>query len=257
MKKHLFALLLALCLIISLAVVVSAEEAEYTVTDTCGEHGTVEDSLFTAKAGETVTINVTADAGYHLDTTDTFTYSAEITDLSKRGNVVTFTMPECDVTVDLAMEGNYYELWHNESGGSVTVEPSSFRTGEIVTITVTPDPGYEFTGYSENLKQFTGVMDIPPEGGSWTFTVPELFLGSSAVGVTVNFFFEPASSDPSDSPAASAFTDVQAGQFYYDAVLWAVENEVTKGATSTTFAPGNNCTRGQIVTFLYRTMAEE
>lgn len=165
MKKHLFALLLALCLIISLAVVVSAEEAEYTVTVTCGEHGTVEDSLFTAKAGETVTINVTADAGYHLDTTDTFTYSAEITDLSKRGNVVTFTMPECDVTVDLAMIGNYYELSHYDSGyGSVTVEPYCFRTGDTVTITVTPDPGYAFTGYSEDLERFTGVMDIPPRG---------------------------------------------------------------------------------------------
>ena len=57
------------------------------------------------------------------------------------------------------------------------------------------------------------------------------------------------------SPEATAenpFTDVKAGAFYESAVLWAVENGVTTGATATTFDPAGDCTRGQIVTFLYR-----
>ena len=57
------------------------------------------------------------------------------------------------------------------------------------------------------------------------------------------------------SPEATAedpFTDVKAGEFYENAVLWAVENGVTTGATATTFDPAGDCTRGQIVTFLYR-----
>ncbi len=58
-------------------------------------------------------------------------------------------------------------------------------------------------------------------------------------------------------PAATAknpFTDVPAGQYYTDAVLWAVKNEITAGTSATTFSPNNPCTRGQIVTFLYRYM---
>lgn len=48
------------------------------------------------------------------------------------------------------------------------------------------------------------------------------------------------------------FTDVPAGSYYYDAVLWAVENGITKGTSDTTFSPNENCSRAQIVTFLWR-----
>lgn len=48
------------------------------------------------------------------------------------------------------------------------------------------------------------------------------------------------------------FTDVPAGSYYYDAVLWAVENNITKGTSATTFHPDMNCSRAQIVTFLWR-----
>lgn len=49
------------------------------------------------------------------------------------------------------------------------------------------------------------------------------------------------------------FTDVSEEDYYYDAVLWAVENEITTGTTTTTFSPDEDCTRAQIVTFLWRT----
>ena len=48
------------------------------------------------------------------------------------------------------------------------------------------------------------------------------------------------------------FTDVPAGSYYYDAVLWAVENGITKGTSDTTFSPNMTCTRAQIVAFLWR-----
>lgn len=57
------------------------------------------------------------------------------------------------------------------------------------------------------------------------------------------------------SPAVEAvnpFSDVAAGSYYYDAILWAVGKGVTNGLTETTFGPGKNCTRGQIVTFMHR-----
>ena len=55
--------------------------------------------------------------------------------------------------------------------------------------------------------------------------------------------------------ARNPFTDVASGQYYYDAVLWAVKNQITNGTTATTFDPSGTCTRGQIVTFLFRDMA--
>ncbi|MBQ6946594.1 MAG: family 78 glycoside hydrolase catalytic domain, partial [Clostridia bacterium] len=55
--------------------------------------------------------------------------------------------------------------------------------------------------------------------------------------------------------ATNPFTDVKKKDYYYYAVLWAVKNNVTAGATKTTFAPNDVCTRGQIVTFLYRAVA--
>lgn len=61
------------------------------------------------------------------------------------------------------------------------------------------------------------------------------------------------------SPAVSggsAFTDVPANAYYASAVQWAVQRNITTGATANTFAPEANCLRGQIVTFLYRYFAQ-
>lgn len=58
--------------------------------------------------------------------------------------------------------------------------------------------------------------------------------------------------DTPDVPSDNPFVDVEQGKFYYDPVLWAVENGITTGMDATHFAPGNTCTRGQVVTFLYR-----
>lgn len=52
------------------------------------------------------------------------------------------------------------------------------------------------------------------------------------------------------------FTDVKAGAYYYDAVLWANANGITGGKTATTFAPADTCNRAQVVTFLYRWMVK-
>ena len=49
-----------------------------------------------------------------------------------------------------------------------------------------------------------------------------------------------------------AFNDVASDAYYYAPVRWAVEKGITKGTTDKTFSPNDSCTRGQIVTFLYR-----
>ena len=67
----------------------------------------------------------------------------------------------------------------------------------------------------------------------------------------VTFLWRTAGS-PKPEIRAMPFTDVPVGSYYYDAVLWAVENGITKGTSDTTFSPNMTCTRAQIVAFLWR-----
>ena len=72
-------------------------------------------------------------------------------------------------------------------------------------------------------------------------------------GQIVTFLWRAAGSPKAS--AANPFTDVPAGQWYTDAVLWAVENGITTGTSATTFAPEKTITRSQAVTFLWRANA--
>ena len=71
---------------------------------------------------------------------------------------------------------------------------------------------------------------------------------------TVTFLWRSQKS-PADG-AANAFTDVAEGTYYTDAVKWAVKNGITSGTSATTFSPNADCSRAQIVTFLYRCLGE-
>ena len=70
-------------------------------------------------------------------------------------------------------------------------------------------------------------------------------------------FMNRSKGSPKAGSETNPFNDVFAADYYYDAVLWAVENDITKGTSVTTFSPNQICTRGQIVTFLYRALSEE
>lgn len=73
-------------------------------------------------------------------------------------------------------------------------------------------------------------------------------------GQVVTFLWR-AEHQPKPGAGANPFTDVTGG-FYYDAVLWAVQKDITKGTDVSHFSPNRTCTRGQIVTFLYRDMQD-
>ena len=74
-------------------------------------------------------------------------------------------------------------------------------------------------------------------------------------GQIVTFLYRFAEK-PAVSETVNPFKDVAAGQYYYEAVLWAVQNGVTAGTSSTKFSPNAVCTRAQVVTFLYRLLAD-
>lgn len=86
-------------------------------------------------------------------------------------------------------------------------------------------------------------------GTSATTFSPEEICNRAQV---VTFLWR-ASGSPKPTSTKNPFSDVKEGTYYYDAVLWAVENGITIGTSATTFAPNDSCTRGQVVTFLHRT----
>ena len=71
-------------------------------------------------------------------------------------------------------------------------------------------------------------------------------------GEFVTFLYRAAQSPVVSEETTNPFSDVKDGKYYYTPVLWALEHQVTKGTSETTFSPGKNCTRGEIVTFLWR-----
>ncbi len=88
-------------------------------------------------------------------------------------------------------------------------------------------------------------------------TSPNLFSpNATCTRAQVVTFLWRAAGTPEPETENNPFTDVKADQYYYNAVLWAVENEVTAGTSPTTFTPNGKCTRAQIVTFLYRFAGE-
>ena len=81
------------------------------------------------------------------------------------------------------------------------------------------------------------------------FAPNDIITRGQAVTLLYNYCEKPS------HEASNPFEDVSEGAYYYDAVLWASENNITTGTDENHFSPSDNCTRGQIVTFLYRALA--
>ena len=122
--------------------------------------------------------------------------------------------------------------------GDVTVSPKNASKGDRVTVTVTPDKGYELDKLT--VKDASGnKLKLTDKGnGKYTFTMP-----GSKVTVSAEFVEE---------QAASIFVDVPVDAYYAKAVEWAVKKGITNGKANGLFGSNDPCTRGQIVTFLWR-----
>ena len=122
-------------------------------------------------------------------------------------------------------------------GGSYELTPKNAQPGDTVTITVSPDKGYELGGLT--VRDMDGnELDLKRNrSGDYTFTMPK-----SSVSVSISFV----------RADDALFDDVFAGDYYYNAVQWAAEQGITGGVGRNLFAPDASCTRAQIVTFLWR-----
>ena len=127
----------------------------------------------------------------------------------------------------------------SSKNGDVTVSLKNASKGDRVTITATPDKGYELDKLTVKDASGNNLKLTDMGNGKYTFIMP-------ASKVTVEGSFKAAGA------AVNPFVDVLPSDYCYDTVLWAVNQGVTSGVSSTMFAPNQPCTRAQIVTFLWR-----
>lgn len=164
--------------------------------------------------------------------------------------------------------GAYYEIpvnWAVENGVTTGTGPTTFSPdedctrGQIVTFlwraAGSPEPvsAYNpFVDVSENTYYYKAVL-WAAEKGITTGTSPDTFspFDTCTRGQCVTFLCRYAGVSVNDG-VENPFADVNKDTYYYKPVLWAVNEGITTGTSPITFSPNENCTRGQIVTFLYR-----
>lgn len=122
--------------------------------------------------------------------------------------------------------------------GSITVSPKNPAKGSTVIITVEPDEGYALDEITVTDKDGNSLKLTDKGDGKYSFTMPS---GKVDIDATFKKLTE-----------TSPFADVSTDAYYYEAVKWAAENSITGGIGNGLFGPELTCSRGQIVTFLWR-----
>ena len=248
-----------------------------------GEGGSVAASTKRASKGTTVTVTATAASGYQVAQVSAVDKDGKTVSLTDKGDgVYTFVMPasKVDVTArfaqvqkpeekdpygDVSKDSYYYDAvkWAAETGVTTGVGDGLFAPewvctrGQIVTFlwraSGSPAPKateLPFTDVAADAYYAQAVLWAVENGitngtSETTFSPDQTCTRAHAVAFLYRMSGSPAA-------AGSTFSDVAADAYYRTAVAWAVEKGITNGTSGTTFSPDDTCTRGQIVTFLYR-----
>lgn len=260
----------------------------YAVSVTTPKNGKVSVKPTSAAKGATVTVTVTPDSGYALDKlTVTDANGKAIATTDKGNGTFTFTMPAGKVSVSASFKQTavtppstgfvdvpsdaYYAAavqWAVDKGittgtSATTFSPEASCTrAQMVTFlwraAGSPAPKSTGTAFTdlENGAYYTDAVLWAVEQGVTTGTSATTFSPNEKVtrGQTVTFLYRFAGQPT--ATGSTGFTDVTSSDYYAAAVQWAKEQGITSGTSDTTFSPGNDCTRGQIVTFLYRQLGK-
>ena len=249
-----------------------------------------EDPVITAKAGANGTItpsgNVTVKAGadqaFAIQPNSGYTVSKVLVDGTDVGAVTSYTFKNVtdnhtieavftkptNPFVDVSENTYYYNpvLWAVENGITNGIDATHFEPNGICTrahaVTFLwraagqPDPkmsempfnDVKIGSYYEKAVRWA-VEEGITKGTSTTSFSPD----ANCTRAQIVTFLWRSKGSPTVEGIENPFTDVAAA-YYMNAVLWAVKEGVTNGTSTTSFSPHANCTRGQIVTFLYRSM---
>ena len=250
----------------------------YTIKATAGTGGSISPSgNVSVREGRDQTFTITPDKGYAVSNVKidgksigavksyTFenvrrTHTIEVSFMKANGN------PQTGVFVDVAT-GSYYEDavdWAVENGITKGTDDTHFSPDGICTraqavtflwrVAGSPAPETRtmpFTDIPVGSYYYDAVLWAVENGitkgtGDTTFS-PNMTCSRAQI---VTFLWRSEKSPASGT--VNPFADVKSTAYYADAVLWAVKQDITKGTTNTTFSPDADCTRAQIVTFLWR-----
>ena len=184
---------------------------------------------------------------------------------------ITYTWSEDKSTVTASRtckrDPSHVETETVATTASVIKEATADAEGEQ---TVTAD--FENAAFADQSDRVSIPKLVPaftdmPDKDNWAYDAIEWAVANGVTNGTTNTTFSPdstctraqivtflwrAEGQPEPGPGDNPFEDVAEGQYYYKAVLWAVEKGVTNGVDEKHFAPNAGCTRGQVVTFLWR-----
>ena len=250
----------------------------YTIKATAGAGGSISPSgSVSVREGRDQTFTITPDKGYAVANVKidgksigavksyTFenvrrTHTIEVIFMKANGN------PQTGVFVDVAT-GSYYEDavdWAVENGITKGTDNTHFSPDGICTRAQAVTFLWRAAGSPKPETRTMPFTDIP--AGSYYYDAVLWAVENGITKGTSNTTFSPNMTcsraqivaflwRSEKSPAAGTanpFADVKSTAYYADAVLWAVKEDITKGTTNTTFSPDADCTRAQIVTFLWR-----
>ena len=254
----------------------------YTIKATAGVNGSISPTgNVSVREGRDQTFTITPNKGYavakvlidskNVGAVKSYTFenvkknhTIEVVFMKASGN------PQTGVFVDVP-EGSYYEEavnWAVEKGITTGTDATHFSPDGICTRAQAVTFLWRAAGSPAAKSAVMPFADVKAgsyyydavlwavengitKGTSETMVSPDATCSRAQI---VTFLWRSQKSPAAGT--ANPFTDVKASAYYADAVLWAVKEDVTKGTTNTTFSPDANCTRAQIVTFIWRALAE-
>ena len=254
----------------------------YTIKATAGVNGSISPTgNVSVREGRDQTFTITPNKGYavakvlidskNVGAVKSYTFenvkknhTIEVVFMKASGN------PQTGVFVDVP-EGSYYEEavnWAVEKGITTGTDATHFSPNGICTRAQAVTFLWRAAGSPAAKSAVMPFTDV--KVGSYYYDAVLWAVENGITKGTSETMFSPDATcsraqivtflwRSQKSPAAGTanpFTDVKASAYYADAVLWAVKEDVTKGTTNTTFSPDANCTRAQIVTFIWRALAE-
>ena len=254
----------------------------YTIKATAGVNGSISPTgNVSVREGRDQTFTITPNKGYavakvlidskNVGAVKSYTFenvkknhTIEVVFMKASGN------PQTGVFVDVP-EGSYYEEavnWAVEEGITTGTDATHFSPDGICTRAQAVTFLWRAAGSPAAKSAVMPFADV--KAGSYYYDAVLWAVENGITKGTSDTMFSPDATcsraqivtflwRSQKSPAAGTanpFTDVKASAYYADAVLWAVKEDVTKGTTNTTFSPDANCTRAQIVTFIWRALAE-
>lgn len=264
----------------TLAVYQQAEGYAYNITAADTANGSVQISAARASEGDTVSITPAPADGYALASISVTCGDMSV-ETTENSGVYTFTMPKGDVTVAAEFEtaavefpfvdvseGHYsYNavLWGVTNGVVAGTDATHFTPNATCTRAQAVTMLWRAAGRPAPTSSELNFTDVPDtayyrdavlwaaENGIVSGTSAETFSPyQECTRAQFVCFLWRYAEKPDASVSGTSFTDVAQNSYYYKAVLWAVEQEITSGTDQGHFSPNSFCNRAQTISFLYR-----